>query len=906
MYKITTFQAPLPTKENKVPWSPYSDKTFVFTPIEMDEKDDILKLYTVLVSNWCLNIPLGKLTEPIRAFRRKNTLEHYYEESINYFILDLDEVPTQLAQDALLEYFNDFKCIIGESKSHNGIDNFNLKGLVFIDSTTIDHAKSCISNLHFELQQYCKVDEAVSRRATYNAPIGKHKVLLNNPDKPIIQCKTQSKQTQIKDGYVEVTKTDRVKLDLVSVTGDTLEEYCVNIFKNMGFEPMLSNDNGSISFKHPSEEKSKGGYFWFEASPYTMHHPNSVRSINIFDAVKKTEIGKELMKVEIDYNDAFLQHNTNTKIINVNKKYLSVDGIEDRLQSFIEQDGGLLSIKSPMGTGKSTIINYVIEESHNVDMRVLIVTNRRSVAADFAKKYGMKVYNKDHYNTGDSLIVQFDSLWRYDIKQFDIVIMDEFISLMMHSRNNLGNSSLNIVKFFGAFNKKLVIADAFLTGYENFLLNHKKTNVLQINNSWRDQTSLLLYEDKNLFNLKLLKTAQKNKITVSGTSTVFLQSTRELLQKHGLKVILLDASIPDSTKDLIYGLFEKDEHDKWDVLLYSPTLTVGVSNLNNVYEHFHYDSSKSTDVISSIQMIKRTRKANNIHMFVSEGQRFLPVTYNTVRDTYMGNMGKVDQNYMFDVDDYGEPKLSKIGVNSVKIDTFKNIMEFNHRSGMLWMLKYHFFSEPRIIHKKYSENLLGHYSKIIKNDKDLALTNNIDEFLRLTDIERTDIILDTEDTLGRNKLMKILIDIDEHIDPTTSDIVRTKIINIALKDKQFIHHCRFYKDTINYTLGLYNLGDIKVRVAKAVISGSDDLVFYNQLIRYSQTPFNTWYQNKPKDKLLLYILEHIGFKMGTFDKIDGLRDIGTMSEMEKKEHLMKSRRVFRINPNVLEFYGVIK
>ena len=60
----------------------------------------------------------------------------------------------------------------------------------------------------------------------------------------------------------------------------------------------------------------------------------------------------------------------------------------------------------------------------------------------------------------------------------------------------------------------------------------------------------------------------------------------------------------------------KKDHDKFDVLLYSPTLTVGVSNLNNVKDHFHYDSSMSSDVISSLQMIKRSRKAQRIHLLI--------------------------------------------------------------------------------------------------------------------------------------------------------------------------------------------------------------------------------------------------------------------------------------------------
>ena len=78
------------------------------------------------------------------------------------------------------------------------------------------------------------------------------------------------------------------------------------------------------------------------------------------------------------------------------------------------------------------------------DMRVLIITNRISVAQDFSNKYSIKLYNKDKYNVGDSVVVQYDSLWKYNIKNFDIIIMDEFISLMLHSRNNISNSSVNL------------------------------------------------------------------------------------------------------------------------------------------------------------------------------------------------------------------------------------------------------------------------------------------------------------------------------------------------------------------------------------------------------------------------------------------------------------------------------
>ena len=48
---------------------------------------------------------------------------------------------------------------------------------------------------------------------------------------------------------------------------------------------------------------------------------------------------------------------------------------------------------------------------------------------------------------------------------------DPFIQSQKIKANN---NSINIAKFFGCFQKKLVIADAFLTGYENFLLNKEQ------------------------------------------------------------------------------------------------------------------------------------------------------------------------------------------------------------------------------------------------------------------------------------------------------------------------------------------------------------------------------------------------------------------------------------------------
>lgn len=885
--KITAFYAK--NTQSKLPISPYDDNTFVFETFSADSN---IGLFSIMVSQFILNIPLLKLEKPVRTFRRKANLESLYDKYITYIILDIDGVKSEFSKQEILEYFKDYKVILGESKSYNGIDNFNMKGILFTEEIDIDDAKLALSAIHHDLKDICVIDESVTRRASLNAPIGKNKVFLNNEDGirfKFIKKAAIDHINEVKKEYLgEGMEFDIDELN--NIEADTMEKLCLKVFQSMGFQAIKNNPNGSISFKHPSEKKTPGGYFWFSSSPYTMHHGNSTKSLNIFDSVRKLEAAKELMKKEINYDTEFLEFNTDTSVLTVNEKYLEVTPeIQNKIEDFLNHKDGLFSIRSAMGTGKSTIINEIIEECHDQDMKVLIITNRISVAEDFGKKYGIKIYNKDKYEIGDSLVCQFDSLWKYNIKFFDIVVMDEFISLMSHARSNLNNSSINIAKFFGCFNKKLVIADAFLTGYENFLLSNKTENVHMIDNIYRDPTSLYSYENFNKFVDSIIVHSDRHKITVSATSLSFINSLQMLLTKRGKKVVSLTAETPESTKKLIYDLFEKDEHDKWDVLIYSPTLTVGVSNLNNVPYHFHYDSSISTDVISSIQMIKRTRKSKEIHMFVKERINYLKTSYNDIRDEYMGNIGRnIDQNYLFDIDDYGEAKLSEIGKKAIKIDTFKNILEFNHKAAMMWMLKYHFLKEPRIIEDTYSSNSLAKYQKLIKENKDELLHSNVEQFLSLNSIDRTSLLLDAD----ANKTMRVLAEIDDEIEYDVDPAVKEKILECALKDRSFITKCKYYKVVFNYGKKIWDDSDVKSLVSKAVMNHKgDDLHFYNVLLSYGQKEvFDEYYiKSINNDKQLKYILEKCGYRITRNTDIQ-----------------IVGQRFFTVDPNVKQYYGFIR
>lgn len=859
---ITIFDSK--SKTYKTPLSPTDDKTFTFQTLICSSN---LEMYSLMSTHFILNIPI-LISKPTKMLRQKSVLEEFYQKTVTYVVLDIDEVKSEFNKQLVIDYFKNYKVILGESRSYDGYSNFNLKGILFTEEIPVDEVKNVLAELTIELSAYCKIDESAARRPSLNAPMLKNKVFINNEDGiryKYIKKDNIEKINEIKKEYLTKISTsfDIPVEDLQNIEADSIENLCLKVFQSMGFQAMKNNGNGSITFKHPSETKSPGGYFWFQQSPYTMHHFNTSKNINIFDTVRKLDVTKNLLRKDLNYNTEFLNFNINTKILKINMKFIEkTPEIEEKIHKFLHAKNGLLGIRSPMGTGKSKIISHVIEECHEQDMKVLIITNRISVAQDFAKKYNMKLYNSDKYEVGDSLVVQFDSLWRYNIKFFDIVIMDEFISLMLHSRNNLNNNSINIAKFFGCFQKKLVIADAFLTGYENFLLN-KEHNVHLIDNIYRDGTELYNYSDLNAFSQQLVYTASKQKITISSTSISFINSMALLLKNKGLKVITLTADTMDSTKKLIYDLFEKDEHDKWDVLIYSPTLTVGVSNMNNVYSHFHYDSSISTDVISSLQMIKRTRKAKEIHLFIKDKINYLKTNYNDIRDEYMQNIGSnIDNNYLFELDNYGEPRLSDIGKKAIKIDAFKNILEFNHKEAFFWLCKYHFNSPAKTIETKFESNILGKYQKIVKDEREENIKRNIEDYLNLNNMEKSDIIMG----INNDKVLKILVDIEENISECSKEI-KSKILELSFLDSSFIQKCKYFKTVYLFSKGILTTTDIKYKISEAVMRNKDDLYFYNTVLDNVKSEILFSYRAKDvnQNKKLKYILEKCGYKPETGD-----------------------------------------
>lgn len=277
-------------------------------------------------------------------------------------------------------------------------------------------------------------------------------------------------------------------------------------------------------------------------------------------------------------------------------------------------------------------------------------------------------------------------------------------------------------------------------------------------------------------------------------------------------------------------------------------------------------------------------------MFIKENINYVKTSYNDLRDQYMNNIGKkAEENFLFDIDDYGEAKLSAIGKKAIKIDTFKNILEFDHKRALLWMLKYHFMKAPREVDNKFSENVLTKYQRQLREDKELALKNNIDQFLTLNDIEKTSILMDN----SSDKTLRALAEIDEHIKDCNS-VVKTKILECCLNDRSFIQKAKYYRVAFNFTKKIWDASDVKSLASNAVVKNkNDDLHFYNILLSYGQKEIFDDYDIKTinKNKQLKYILDKCGYK---FERMTG----GTFTSLASRSYI--------VDQKIKEYYGFIE
>jgi len=851
--KITTFNAI--KNRNKRPTSPYSEpnhKSFTFTTHEVSS---IKECFEILTQEWVLSNPLD-ISEPILSERKEEYLKQFRCKNSGYTTLDVDDIVSYDNMKKVLDFFkkSDYNVILGKSKNWDGETKFNLKGFI---ETNYEHTKlnthKFLTILNEQLGGYGKIDTNAASDVSLQAPLFRNEILLTKLDS---DTPVDNDFITINEKYIKTKKENDF---IQNVDTSKMINICYDIYRKKGFSVIASRGK-TINWQHPNEVKSPGGYFTYIESPHIMHHHNKEKSINIFNEIRQTKEGKEFIKEQTAYElkKQFEEH----KKLYDNELYINqqfIDIKEPKLDKFLKKFlsvGDVLKVKSAMGTGKSKIIDFIISEARDMDYKILLVSNRISVADDYANKYNIKTYRQDDngWVPGEDLIVQMDSLYKYDLRDFDMVILDEFVSLMFQSINSMKDNMrpFNSAKFFHILkNKKIVMADAFLSGYEDSFYENKK--IYYVQNNYRDEIDISYYDKRDTFVSKILKVLQTKKdnetVTASVMSNNVINAIYDLAEMQGHKVFKLTANTSEEAKKLIYKLFENNENDKWDLLLYSPTLTVGVSNMNNCTHHFHYDTGNAADVISSLQMVKRTRKMKHLHLFLQERVKLEPTDEGTLNDLFSQNLERYFKGAVntvtIQIDENSNFVLSPVGKFMNKIQAFQNRLENNHRLSFNILLGEQFkFKQKNEITTKVNLN----FKECIKRTKDKLKKQTLDliEVNKNEDISDSESYVNTTRSLNDSELVKLqMYKISQMVrvrdNETIAEISKAEI----LSDNKMINKINnlillYKKDLIFISNYIDNLISSGVKNSEF----KEQHNFYRDVIKMFNVKLENWYSDK--------------------------------------------------------------
>lgn len=843
---IITYFKPKDIK-NKFPNSPFDDNTFIFKTRNIKTHDEFLD---ILVDNCVLNLPLNTINRDIKSSRKMSDLKSLYSSYFDYILIDIDCKEKQNLY-MILDYFSKYKATIFESRSFNNIDNFNIKIILDIETSTFKELKTLLAQIQVDLKDYCEVSLETIQKTQFTSAILKKRILKQYNG---INFKIDKKTSDfvIKPNYDGVLKSKN-KVDL-----------CLELFNNLGFKVNRTNEDGSIVYfikdDNPNDE-----YYWYYSYPYQLNHKNITKTINVYEIVYPYE------EIDINFDNLFkIKPVGKEKVVEVDESILKInEDIKNLIEEFLHKKDSLFSIKSPMASGKSNIIEYIINESIERDFKVLLITNRVTVAEDFYeryKKFNFKFYQNKDYELDDNLIVQFDSLHYYNINNFDVVVLDEFTSLMIHSRSELPFNFFkskekkpeNVVKFLSSFNKRVVIADAFLTDYENKIFNKKHS--FKLINNYREDFKLEEIKNKNTFFWCLedyiSKLKPNKKLTISCVSDNMVGGIKEMIRllHPNKKVVCLDSNTSELNRRLIYNSFEKFHHNLWDILIYSPTLTVGVSIKCDIDTHFHYDGCRAVDVISSLQMTRRSRNAREIIFFLGFNLNKLPLDEEIIRNNIVKNITP-NSTFLCSLNDYGEIILTNWGQLVVKIDFLLNILFTKPSETFRYFLKYQFKNDVNI-NEIITKRSLNDFINKSKKEKD----DFINKLLKTEYLESVGIDKDFINIFNGNSKDKIFSFFNSIKEKTTLDLPKDKdifieLVNCIIKDRDFFNKIRLFKLLEQKP----SLEEIKLLLSESIKNNNKKNVsLYNIIIKNNFIlDLNLKYKT---NKSNTFILNNLGFK----------------------------------------------
>ena len=346
------------------------------------------------------------------------------------------------------------------------------------------------------------------------------------------------------------------------------------------------------------------------------------------------------------------------------------------------------------------------------------------------------------------LIVQIDSIGRVghmdDLRVFDYLYLDEFKSLIRYlCCDNLKGKRREVVQLLQYYiqtAKRVMILDADFTPDMKELIVELSPNavITQKTNTFKSDTNQYFFTtNQNDWFAKLQEIVKlKKKIAIPVNSKEESERIKEFILKTypNATIGLINAEIRGKERK---ELFDIKNWKDLDYLIYSPTITCGVSFDEIHFDYiFGYCVSESNTAQEFVQQLRRIRKttSNDVYLYISPTRGSLLTDYDTIHRTLL-------ENYQFKISQEGH-----YGINT-KISTK------NHRMEIEEDFYFKMFMITLIERNKSRNNMLNEVLLTIK--KELSENSSIQKFgVEMKSIKED--LLQTKEKINQERIQRIL------------------------------------------------------------------------------------------------------------------------------------------------------
>ena len=280
-------------------------------------------------------------------------------------------------------------------------------------------------------------------------------------------------------------------------------------------------------------------------------------------------------------------------------------------------------IKAPMGCGKTTAIIRELAKIDNPDMKILVISPRRTITATIYRKFkeiGVPISN---YILSDNIardskriIISPNGLVKFkEIYDYDFVIIDEIMLFLEYIFSNHPKNKLWMFLVIEKILKtcqRLICSDAFLYPKVADIFKRYRPNQRVITYTKPSQVKYI-FESKSFFLNRILENLDRNV-----NSYVFCETKKQANQVYkyintnrDTKIILITA---DTNNKIAILKDPNKSFINYNIVVVSPIILSGFDfTINHFDEIFGLYVGNLLSSISIVQMSGRIRKARRCY-----------------------------------------------------------------------------------------------------------------------------------------------------------------------------------------------------------------------------------------------------------------------------------------------------